>query len=294
MTFVQKYLGVFCVKTLFENKRKLVYLIILLFCVELNLFAENKILANFNILYYNIGYVDKTYVEREKATFAAIMLSTGIEYNSTINDINFGGGFSSVAIEEASIYNFNRTISKPFTSIISPYSYSGIEKKYFSIDLGVSGYFTIQDPAKVYYFSADGEKNKTDEVSSLNRKKSHAFVNSMIRILASDSLHIKARFAREDFIITDSLLNVAVIIPYQTNKFEWRVSLYTPHNYVMNDQWIMRNNQRMYFLYTREFGNYSLGGNFGFLIRTIHGDWGQVDLVSSKRLSLGVTSSYKW
>lgn len=255
--------------------------------------GRHAVMLHTDVMSYNKGYRDRSFVDKSYASFPVFMYSIGAEWRTIDKTgISFGIGFSGTTTGSGSKFNYDQFEYQPVTNISIPYSFMGKSWHSFGIELGVSWFLYFARSADVTYYAPDGSLLlKEKGAVELQRKESFVFVNFLLRFLPEDFIHFKIRLGREDFIVTDSLFNIGAIFPVDRYCFEFRASLATPYSLLSKNE-VLKSNQRLFFFAGRKFDAVKVVLNLGVLLNNGHGGNGNIGIF--ERMSTGVAFVLAW
>lgn len=246
---------------------------------------------------YNQRYYDLHYLNNNKSTFGMRQSSFGLEYTHADPERNSTGvGFALTDIEKGRVWNYNHYETHPSTMVMVPYMFAGYGFDYFGCELGISCYLQFsREDARLYYLEDGSEIEDEEAGMHLDRKHSHTFINAKIRLFKEDSVHCRITMGRDNFDPVDSLVNVAVVFPVTSHRFEFYLSFLTLDNYLytlFDQDNVLKSNQTTGLCYSCDFGGISLGVRVGVLIYNANGGDGMVPL--NRRFNGGVFTLLKW
>jgi len=264
------------------------YLFFLLYLISVTVFSGKFTLYS-EIGKYNKGYVDSRVVEGyKKDSISSKMYTFGGYYIGDFdnNDTIWGIGISQSKIDYASIKIEDVLIEQPEMLITIPYLFIGLNKKYWSFELGMSYYFNVENFKERKYINGEvANKGGWD----INRFKSHTFVNMKFRLLPEKKLHFEFLLARDEFSPLDGLLRFNFVLPYKNFILNTDISLFMPANNFTESDVILKSNERLNIGLKYKLSNFNIGFNLGFLIKNAVG--GDAYIKPLNRLSAGVNIS---
>ena len=258
----------------------------------------NILLAGEFVVYSEFGKYNKAYVDENiikgnnKESIASNMYTLGGYYTGNFDEYDtiWGIGIVQSKIDYNSIKVLDKLIEQPEVIITNPYIFIGLDKKYWSFEIGVSYYFNIEKFKARVYHTSDTETEVVDDAGwGLNRFKSHTYANLKFRLLRDDKFHIELLLSRDKFSPVDSLLRVNFVLPLKTITLNTDISLFMPANYFTESDVILKSNQRFTFGLDYKISNFNIGANFGVLIKNAVGGDSYIKIIN--RLSAGLNIS---
>jgi hypothetical protein len=245
---------------------------------------------------YNKSYIDERIVEGyNKDALSSGMYTIGGYYQGDfdIYDTIWGVGIVQSKIDYSSVsldlIESIKLIEQPEAIITIPYIFIGLNKVYWSFEIGVSFYFNIEKFKSRSYLNGELVENGGWDI---NRFKSHTFVNFKLRFLKEDNFHLELLVARDKFSPVDSLLRFNLVLPLKNIILNTDISLFMPANYFTESDVILKSNQKFTIGIDYKILNFNIGANLGILIKNSVGG----DTINSffSRLSLGLNTSFSF
>jgi hypothetical protein len=243
--------------------------------------------------WFNKVYKDLQYKDQQATTFAVQMENAGFEFfHKDNNDSIVGIGIVGTHIDGGSVWNGNRIEKQPRTSLLIPYTFTGINTAKGALELGIGWYLTVERMEPVLYFNADGsEKIDAPADDRIKRTKSFALINIAARLFPESGLHFKFRYARERFNGIDSLCNAAAVIPIGIHAIELYFSL--PSDW--SSRYMPQSNQRFGIVYSLHFEKLTFGVNAGYLSYNHRGGGdGNMPIFDLHNFSFGSEVRIRW
>ncbi|MCP4136582.1 MAG: hypothetical protein GY754_36770 [bacterium] len=271
---------------------KKIYLlaVIIMLIIPVRVMAKTKISFHYELGQYNKSYEDIRFRDRERISFPVTMMNFGAEIHHTAaNGKIVGCGVVETTLNGGEVRDDAYSIHEvqPQTLITMPYLFVGKAWDFWAFEVGISYYLTVAREDARTYLNADASTSvKDDSGMGLDRSGSHVFINGMIRVMPEDWLHFKFRLAREEFNITDTLLNLGIIYPTEKNIWELFVSFSFPAPE------FLRANQRVGLRYSRKFDPLEIGLSTSILVNNERSGGGSVDFLH--RWTIGAHVSLAW
>ena len=242
---------------------------------------------------YNKGYIDNRVIKGyKKNSIASNMFTIGGYFKNKLNDKDsvWGMGIAQSQIEYSSKKVGNELIEQPQSIVTVPYIFIGLNKKFWSFEIGVSYYFNMEKfKDRIYIDGKIAQKGGWD----LNRFKSHTFMNLKIRIFKKNNFHFEFLMSRDEFSPIDGLLKLNVIYPKNSYIFNTSVSLFMPANNFTESDIILKSNERFDLGVKYVIDNIKLGINLGVLIKNAVGGT-ESYIKFSNRISAGINLSFNY
>jgi hypothetical protein len=247
------------------------------------------ILLHSSTSWYNKSYPDERFKDKSRVSFAVPLSTIGFEAGFELPaGARYGLGAASSAIGSGRTYNLNRWEEQPRTRITVPYMFGGYSGEWAALELGVGAYLHWELGEAVSYLTPEGSERQLEAESFfLDRRRSHACMNAMLRVFPENGFHVKVRFGREDFIPVDSLLNICFSLPYRTaSKIELILASALPGKALFDDEYAMASNQRAALRCQRRLGPLDIGASASVLFGNQHGGGGSIPFLN--RLGAGL------
>ena len=266
--------------------------IFIIFFIAVNIFSNEFTLYS-EMGKYNKGYIDNNIIKGyKKNTIASNMYTIGGYYIGKFdnNDTIWGLGIAQSKIDYMSIDIHGEFIEQPEVVVTIPYLFIGLNKKYWSFEIGVSYYFNIEKFKERKLINGE----VSDKAAwAINRFKSHTFANFKFRLFKEDKLHLELLLARDKFSPLDGLFRVKLVVPFRNFILNTDVSLLMPANNFTESDVILKSNERINFGLVYKISSFNIGANLGILIKNAVGG-GESYIRFSNRFSGGLNLSLKF
>ena len=231
-------------------------LIFIIFFIAINIFSNEFTLYG-EIGKYNKGYIDTNIIKGyNKNTIASNLYTIGGYYIGEFDNSNmiWGLGIAQSKVDYSSIDAHGKSIEQPEMIITIPYLFIGLNKKYWSLEIGVSYYFNIEKFKERKLLNGDVSDNGGWDI---NRFKSHTFANLKFRLLREDKIHFELLLARDKFSPIDGLFRVNFVVPFKNIVLNTDISLLMPANNFTESDVILKSNERINFGLVYKISNFN-------------------------------------
>lgn len=267
-------------------------LMFIIFFIAVNIFSSEFTLYS-EIGKYNKGFIDTNIIKGyNKNSIASNMYTIGGYYIGEFdnNDTIWGIGVTQSKIDYTSTELHGEFIEQPEMVVTIPYLFIGLNKKYWSFEIGVSYYFNIEKFKERKFVNGE----VADKGSwGINRFKSHTFANLKFRLFREDKMHFELLLARDKFSPLDGLFRVNFVLPFKNIILNTDVSLLMPANNFTESDVILKSNERIDFGIVYKISNFNIGANLGILIKNAVGG-SESYIKFSNRFSGGLNLSLKF